>query len=115
MTGQVSIGFIVLNSAAWSLNPEKAWRYSRADSTTPDHLRRPATIADVVRLTGLGKELVRRKTHELVDAGRLERTADGFLVSPDYMNGPEIRAGAAAIVGAFYRMIYDLTALGVQL
>ena len=113
--GQVSIGFMMLNSAAWRLKPEEAWRYSRAESAVPDALQTPTSIAEVARLTGLGEKLVRRKAYELVESGRLTRTGSKFLVSNDYMNGPEIRAGAAAIVSAFYRMIYDLTALGVRL
>lgn len=113
--GQVSTGFIPLNSADWRLKPEEAWRYARAESGMPDHLQRPVSVAGVARLTGLGEKLVRRKANELVAAGRLTRNGSGFLVSPDYMTGPEIRAGAAAIVSAFYRMVYDLTALGVRL
>ena len=113
--GQVSIGFIILNSAAWRLDPEQAWLYSKAGSATPGAMQRPTSIAEVAQLTGLGEKLVRRKARELVEAGRLTRTGQGFLVSTDYMNGPEIRAGAAAIVAAFYRMIYDLNALGVRL
>ena len=113
--GQVYIGFVILNSAGWSLKAEHAWRYSRVDTPPPDHIRTPASIADVARLTGLGKELVRRKAHELIDAGRLDRTPDGLLVSMDYIQGPQNRAGGAALVAAFYRMIYDLTALGIQL
>ena len=114
VTGQVYIGFVTLNSAGWSLKAEHAWRYSRVDTPPPDHIRTPASIADVARHTGLGKELVRRKAHELVDAGRLDRTPGGFLVSMDYIQGPQNRAGGAALVAAFYRMIYDLNALGVQ-
>ncbi|WP_298163340.1 hypothetical protein [Brevundimonas sp.] len=113
--GQVSTGFIMANSAAWRLDPEQAWLFSKAKSPMPDSLQAPASIAQVARLTGLGEKLVRRKAHDLVDAGRLTRLRGGFLVSIDYMNGPEIRAGAAAIVSAFYRMIRDLKALGVRL
>ena len=113
--GPVYVGFVILNSAGWSLKAEHAWRYSRVDTPPPDHIRTPASIADVARLTGLSKELVRRKAHELIDSGRLDRTPDGYLVSMDYIQGPQNRAGGAALVTAFYRMIYDLTALGVQL
>ena len=113
--GQVFIGFIMLNSAAWRLDPKQAWLFSKAESPMPDGLQAPASIAEVARLTGLGEKLVRRKAYELVDAGRLKLTGSRFLVSADYMNGPETRAGAAVIVSAFYRMIYDLTALGVRL
>ena len=113
--GQVSIGFILLNSAAWRLRPEQAWLYSTSESPMPEGLQVPASIAEVARLTGLGEKLVRRKAYELVDAGRLSRSGSGFLVDAAYMNGTETRAGAAAIVSAFYRMIYDLTALGVRL
>ena len=38
-----------------------------------------------------------------------------LLLSMDYMQGPESRAGAAALIRAFYRMIYDLNALGVPM
>ncbi len=114
VTGQVSIGFILLNSAAWRLNPEHAWLYSRADSPMPDRLQVPTAVAEVARASGLGEKLVRRKANQLVEAGRLTRTGNGFLVSIDYMNGPQIKAGAASIVSAFYRMIYDLNALGVR-
>lgn len=111
----VSSAVMAINSEAWSLKAEQAWRYDRADTPPPDHLRTPASIADIARVTALGKELVRRKLHELVEAGRVVRTADGFLINMDYMQGPESRAGGVAVVTAFYRMIYDLTALGVQL
>ena len=111
----VSTAYMLLNIAEWSLKAEEAWRYSRVDTPPPDHVRNPASIADAARLTGLDRELVRRKTHELVAAGRIERTAAGYLASMDYMQGPESRAGADAIVTAFYRMIYDLTALGIRL
>ena len=111
----VSTAIMSHNSAAWSLKADEAWRYDRADTPPPDHLRTPASIADVVRLTGLGKELVRRKIIDLIAAGRVVRAAGGFLINMDYMQGPESRAGGAAIVTAFYRMIYDLSALGVDL
>ena len=111
----VSTAVMSHNSAAWALQAEESWRDSRADTPPPDSLRTPATITDVVRLTGMGKELVRRKLQELGDAGRVVRTPSGFLIDMDYMQGPESRAGGAAIVTAFYRMVYDLTALGVQL
>ena len=115
VTGQVLIGFMSLNSAAWSLKAEMAWRYSTSDTPPPDHVRTPASIADVARLTGLGKELVRRKAHELVEAGRMQPVGRGYLIDMGYMQGPESQAGGSAIVTAFYRMIYDLTALGVRL
>lgn len=115
VTGQVSIGFILLNSSAWRLDRDQAWLYARADSRMPDALQVPASVAEVARVTGLGEKLVRRKADQLVAAGRLTRTDKGFLVSIDYMNGPQIKTGAAAIVSAFYRMIYDLNALGVRL
>lgn len=115
VTGQVSIGFILLNSAAWRLNPEHAWLYSKADSLMPESLQVTTTIAEVARLTGLGEKLVRRKAQYLLDGGRLMRAKGGFLVNIDYMNGPQIKAGAAAIVSAFYRLLYELTALGVRL
>ena len=111
----VSSAVMSLNSLAWTLKADEAWRYARADTPPPDHLRTPATIAEVCKVTGLGKELVRRKLIELIDAGRVDRAAGGFLINMDYMQGPETRAGGAAIVTAFYRMIYDLTALGVEL
>ena len=111
----VSSAVMSRNSATWSLKADEAWRYARADTPPPDHLRTPATIADVAKLTGLGKEMVRRKLLELISAGRVIRAPDGFLINMDYMQGPESRAGGAAIVTAFYRMIYDLTALGVAL
>ena len=111
----VSSSVMALNSAGWSFKAEEAWRYATADTPPPDHLRTPASIADIARLTGLGKEMVRRKLLELIKAGRVVRTPDGFLINMDYMQGPESRAGGAAIVTAFYRMIYDLTALGVKL
>jgi len=113
--GQVSTGFILLNSGAWRLKPEQAWLYSKSASAMPEALQSSASIAEVARLTSLGEKLVRRRAYELVEAGRLMRTASGFLVNIDYMNGPQIKAGAAAIVSAFYRMIYELNALGVRL
>ena len=114
VTGQVSIGFILLNSAAWRLKPQHAWLYARADSPMPVSLQVPASVAEVARLSGLNEKLVRRKAYQLVEAGRLTRTGSGFLVNTDYMNGPQIKAGAAAIVSAFYRMSYELNALGVR-
>jgi hypothetical protein len=115
VTGQVSIGFILLNSAAWRLNREEAWLYARADSRMPEALQVPASVTEVARVTGLGERLVRRKAKQLVATGRLTHSGRGFLVSIDYMNGPQIKTGATAIVSAFYRMIYDLNALGVRL
>jgi hypothetical protein len=115
VTGQVSIGFILLNSAAWRLNPEHAWLYSRADSPMPESLQVTTTIAEAARLTGLNEKLVRRKAQYLQEEGRLTRVEGGYLVNIDYMNGPQIKAGAAEIVSAFYRMVYELTALGVRL
>lgn len=114
-TGAIFATYMILNSSAFNLKADIAWRYSTADATPPDELRRPASVAEVADRLCLGHELVRRKTRDLVAAGRLERQGKGFLVSMDHMQGPNSRAGGAAIVNAFYRMIYDLTALGVRL
>ena len=88
----VSSAVMTLNSAAWTDKANEAWRYATADTPPPDHMRTPASITEVSRLTGLGKELVRRKLLELIAAGRVVRTGEGFLIDMDYMQGPESRA-----------------------
>ncbi len=115
MDGHVYTAIIALNNAVWSLDKGKAWRYSRADTPPPENLRKPASIADAARLTGHGKELVRRKIHDLEKAGRIERRNSGFVATINHLLGPENTTATLVIVKAFYRMIYDLTALGVRL
>lgn len=97
-TGAIFASFMILNSKSLSLDAEMAWQYSTADTTPPDHIRAPATITDVAKRLGLNHELVRRKTHDLLAAGRLERRGRGFLVSMTHMQGENSRAGGAAIV-----------------
>lgn len=111
----VYIAIIALNNRGWKGDKVRAWLNPRAGDPLPNADRIPASIGDTARLTGHGKELTRRKLNELVHSGRVERIDDLYIASPRYIEGPENVAGVEVIVKAFYRMVYDLTALGLIL
>ena len=110
----VSTAVMSHNSAPWTAKKELAWRHAQADTFPPDDIRAPATVADVVKITGLGRELVRRKLQELIVSGRVEKVDGGYRINMNYMQGPQSRAAAVVVVTAFYRIVYEMTALGVR-
>jgi hypothetical protein len=115
MATAVFAAIMSANSEAFAADPQTAWRYSRADSPPPDDLRTPVTISQAALRLGVPNETVRRQVQSLVRQGRIERARGGYLASMTYMQGPVGRESAATVTRAFYRMVYDLNALGVSL
>lgn len=115
LAGVIYVTVMVINADSFSRDPDAAWRYSRADTPPPDSLRRPATIREAAGRLNLNRELVRRQVLGLLENGRLVRTSEGLFASMEDMQGPKTREAAIAMTKAFYRMIYDLKALGVRL
>jgi hypothetical protein len=104
-----------INAEAMGKSPDEAWRYARADTPPPDAVRRPATIREVAARLNLDRESARRHVHGLIKGGRVIKGDKGYLANTAYMQTPLSQAAAVEMTKAFYRMIYDLTALGVEL
>ena len=104
-----------INAETFRHDPGEEWRYSRADTPAPDSIKRAATIAEVAAFLNLDKESARRQVHGLVASGKVVKGGKGYLASADYMQTETSRLAGVGMTKAFYRMIYDLTALGVEL
>ena len=114
LAGAVYTAVMVINAEAFSRDPEAAWRYARADTPPPDTLRRPATVREAAERLNLNKEQVRRQVLALLANGRMARTSEGLFATVAHMQGSQLREASDAMAKSFYRMIYDLKALGVR-
>jgi hypothetical protein len=103
-----------MNTETMARDAATAWAYSRADTPPPDSVRRPATIREAADRLGLDKESARRYVHAMVRNGQLTRGDKGYYASMAHMQSPRGRRAATEMTKAFYRMIYDLSALGLR-
>jgi hypothetical protein len=115
LAGIVFAAIMSLNSAAITKHPEDAWLYARADTPPPDSLRRAASIEDVASQLCLSLDEVRREVDRLVAEARVLPVEGGYLASMSYMQSEASQTAALNMTRAFYRMIYDLSHLGVRL
>ncbi len=115
MATAVFCAIMSANSEHLAADPQAAWRYARADSPPPDELREPVTISQAAVRLGIPNETARRQVQALVRQGRVERARGGYLASMDYMQSQVAQESSLAVTRAFYRMVYDLNALGVSL
>ena len=103
-----------LNSEEMSRDRRAAWAYSRPDTPPPDAIRRPARIAEVAARAGIDKESARRHVQAGVTKGWVEKADGGYFVSMDHMQSPTGRRAAMEVTRTFYRMIQDLSRLGLR-
>jgi predicted transcriptional regulator len=60
---------------------QRAQRFVGPDAIVPDELRKPTSVYRIARVLGLPYETARRHVVNLVQAGWLERTSDGGLIT----------------------------------
>ncbi len=104
-----------INSEMISKDPKEAWLYSRQDTPPPDRLRQPATVGEVARQLNLGEDIVRHQIERQISENRVVAVEGGYLASMDYMQSEASQAAGLNMIRAFYRMIHDLTHLGIRL
>jgi len=115
--GAASVASVVMvaNAEQLAQDPQQAWLYSTQDAPPPDEIRRPVTIREVAQRLNMDRESVRRQFHVLVAQDKLIKVDGGYLSNMKFLQTPEVLKSGMDMVTAFYRMIYDLTALGVRL
>jgi len=105
------------NMAPVNRDPELRLAYGGLEDACPDELRRPVTINAMAASLRLPFETVRRRVHELIDAGDCVATAHGVYVPRSAVTSPSYKAIQVARyerVRAFYRTLRDVGELAAD-
>lgn len=105
------------NMAPVNRDPELRLAYGDLEDSCPDELRRPVTINAMAASLRLPFETVRRRVHELIDAGDCVATAHGVYVPRSAVTSPAYKAIQVARyerVRAFHRTLRDVGELAAD-
>ena len=110
--GLIFITVMAMNVEEITHDPRAAWRFADAQTPPPDEMREPVSVRAVSERTGLPYETVRQHLIRMVDLGRAQRVAGGFIIPGIVLQDPVNLQSGLRIYAWLLRAVGQLERLG---